>query len=150
MIKIYPNILDEKDLQSILEIIPLSEQQVVEYSPNVTTVVMPKLPSVKSVVKQFGDITFTEILTYGPNALSPAHVDNGPIDVWKQWKMTGILVCTDDYTGGELFFSKMNIIMKPPKNTLILFPAGPGTEIYEHGVSEVISGNRVTMIFRFI
>lgn len=150
MITIYPNFLQEQDLRQIIEIIPLSDQQKVDYSPNVTTIVCPKLPSVNNTIKQFGNISFTEILTYNKNALSPTHVDNGPIDIWKVWKKTGILFCTDDYVGGNFYFSKLNIILKPAKNTLIIFPAGKDTDIYEHGVTEIISGSRITMIFRFI
>jgi hypothetical protein len=37
----------------------------------------------------------------------------------------------DDYTDGELFFSKLNIKIKPPANSLIIFPDG---EQYMHGV----------------
>jgi hypothetical protein len=37
----------------------------------------------------------------------------------------------DDYTNGELFFSKLGIKLKPPANSLIIFPDG---ENYMHGV----------------
>lgn len=37
----------------------------------------------------------------------------------------------DDYVGGELFFPNMGIEIKPPKNSIIIFPDG---EQYKHGV----------------
>lgn len=37
----------------------------------------------------------------------------------------------DDYFGGELFFSNIGLDIKPPKNSIIIFPDG---EEYKHGV----------------
>ena len=37
----------------------------------------------------------------------------------------------DDYKDGELFFPKLNLEVKPPKNSIIIFPDGKD---YEHGV----------------
>lgn len=37
----------------------------------------------------------------------------------------------DDYVGGELFFPNMGLEIKPPKNSIIIFPDG---EQYKHGV----------------
>jgi hypothetical protein len=37
----------------------------------------------------------------------------------------------DDYTGGELFFRNLNLEIKPPAKSLIIFPSG---EEYLHGV----------------
>lgn len=37
----------------------------------------------------------------------------------------------DDYTDGELFFSNLGLEVKPPKNSIIIFPDGKD---YKHGV----------------
>lgn len=42
-----------------------------------------------------------------------------------------ILYVNDNYTDGELFFSKLNFEIKPPKKSLLIFPSG---EKYWHGV----------------
>ena len=42
-----------------------------------------------------------------------------------------IAYLNDDYSNGELFFSQLNLQLKPPKNSLIVFPDG---EQYVHGV----------------
>lgn len=48
-----------------------------------------------------------------------------------------IIYINDDYTGGELFFSKLDLRIKPEPGTLVIFP---GTEEYEHGVHPVGPG----------
>lgn len=48
-----------------------------------------------------------------------------------------VLYINDDYNGGEVFFSKFGLELKPPAGSLIIFP---GTEKYEHGVRPVQSG----------
>lgn len=48
-----------------------------------------------------------------------------------------ILYINDDYTGGELFFSKLGLQIRPEPGTLMIFP---GTEEFEHGVHPVGPG----------
>lgn len=48
-----------------------------------------------------------------------------------------ILYINDDYTGGELFFSNLDLQIRPEPGTLMIFP---GTEEYEHGVHPVGPG----------
>lgn len=56
------------------------------------------------------------------------HVDSHG-DPYVLYAVIGYL--NDDYVDGELFFSKLNLEIKPPKNSLIVFPDG---EQYMHGV----------------
>lgn len=48
-----------------------------------------------------------------------------------------VLYINDDYTEGELFFSKFDFEVRPEPGTLMIFP---GTEEYEHGVRPVGAG----------
>lgn len=48
-----------------------------------------------------------------------------------------ILYINNDYTSGELFFSKLDLQIRPEPGTLMIFP---GTEEYEHGVHPVGPG----------
>ena len=147
MITIIPNFLDVVELDKFILSLDRSKAEPVDYSPNVNAIKYDRSPF---NMDNFGNVTFFETLIYKHGAHSPPHVDFGPIDVWKAWKKTGILFCSDGYTGGEFYFPLLNISMKPKKNTLLLFPAGIGTDIYEHGVHPVNSGERITAIFRFI
>lgn len=52
-----------------------------------------------------------------------------------------IIYLNEEYEGGELFFPKYNIHIKPKAGTLVFFPS---TNMYAHGVTEVKSGIRYT------
>ncbi len=63
-----------------------------------------------------------------------AHYDD-KADIRHAW--ASVAYINDDYNGGEIFFTKKNIELVPPKGSLLVFP---GTEEYEHGVKHVQSG----------
>lgn len=50
-----------------------------------------------------------------------------------------VLYLNDDYEGGEIYYPKFNIAIKPEAGSLVIHP---GTIQYSHGVSPVISGTR--------
>lgn len=56
------------------------------------------------------------------------HVDSDG-DPYVQYAVIGYL--NDDYSDGELVFPNLGIEIKPPKNSILIFPDG---ELYKHGV----------------
>ena len=56
------------------------------------------------------------------------HVDN---HADPNIKYAVIMYINEDYTDGELFFRKLDLTIKPPAKSLIIFPSG---EEYLHGV----------------
>jgi hypothetical protein len=56
--------------------------------------------------------------------------------------VASVLYLTDDYSGGEFYFINYDYKIKPKAGTAIIFPA---THQYAHGVTELISGERITM-----
>lgn len=62
------------------------------------------------------------------------HVDG---DAHPQIEYAAIAYINDDYNGGEVFFSKLGLEFKPPKNSLLIFANGLN---YIHGVREVLDG----------
>jgi hypothetical protein len=54
-----------------------------------------------------------------------------------------LLYLNDDYEGGNLEFPNQNISLKPKTGTLVFFE---GNEDTIHGVSEVLSGERINLI----
>jgi predicted 2-oxoglutarate/Fe(II)-dependent dioxygenase YbiX len=73
------------------------------------------------------------------------HADGETADGWPGYNYIvdygSIIYLNDDYEGGELFFPKYNIHMKPQPGTLVFFPS---TNMYAHGVTEVTDGVRYT------
>lgn len=53
-----------------------------------------------------------------------------------------VVYLTDDFTGGEFYFSNFDYEIKPSAGTVISFPAN---HFYSHGVNRLISGERLTM-----
>ncbi len=146
MIKIYPNFFNDEDFNRIISTLDRTNLFPVPNSVNTNSCRNAKF-KVKDIVEQFGILTFQELLVYGVGGKSYQHIDGGTDN--NQWNFTGILICNDTYGGGELNFSNLGIVIKPPKNTFIIFPAGKDSEIYKHGVDEVTSGERITAVFRF-
>ncbi len=75
------------------------------------------------------------------------HSDNSDFDgnpnPFQINKYVGILYLNDNYEGGELYFPEHNISFKPNAYSYICFPGGVENI---HGVSEITSGTRYTMV----
>lgn len=53
-----------------------------------------------------------------------------------------VMYLNDEYTGGEIFFPAYDIEVKPKPGDLMFFP---GSNLYMHGVRELLSGERFTI-----
>jgi hypothetical protein len=60
--------------------------------------------------------------------------------------LANILYLNDDYEGGELFFPKINIFIKPQKGDLYLFPS---SFIYSHKSMPIKSGTKYSIVTMF-
>jgi hypothetical protein len=67
-------------------------------------------------------------------------------DGYSQSVYSAILYLSNDYEGGEIKFSKLNIQLKPDPGTLVFFP---GIKEFEHGVNPVLFGERTNFILFF-
>lgn len=75
------------------------------------------------------------------------HSDNSDFDgkpnSFQINKYVGILYLNNEYEGGELYFPKHNISIRPSAYSFISFPGGVENI---HGVSEITAGTRYTMV----
>jgi predicted 2-oxoglutarate/Fe(II)-dependent dioxygenase YbiX len=80
-------------------------------------------------------------------AYASDHYDNAEIDgtpnAWQNNKLVTILYLNDNYEGGNLTFNEHNLALAPKQGTLVIFDVGVSNL---HGVSEIISGVRYTML----
>jgi Rps23 Pro-64 3,4-dihydroxylase Tpa1-like proline 4-hydroxylase len=81
-----------------------------------------------------------EILKYGAGNFFIDHVDDG---LFMTRKVSMVYYFNDDYEGGEMYFPRFDLTIKPKEGQLLLFPAA---YIYNHNVSEIISGTRYSMV----
>ena len=82
-----------------------------------------------------------------PGAFAADHYDNAELDgtpnAWQNNKLVTIIYLNDDYSGGNLTFSEHGISLAPKKGSMVVFDVGVNNL---HGVSEVLSGERYTML----
>jgi hypothetical protein len=68
------------------------------------------------------------------------HADHGPTYVAT---ISAVIYLNDDYEGGELWFPRFGVDLKPKKGDIAVFPS---TFIYEHASKEMISGTKYAVV----
>lgn len=123
----------------------LIKEGVVEYSDfwSDNAIAIPKDVGSKlnnrihQIFMHIGGLYFTEMHTihrHYEGAVLKEHIDSDG-DPYVQYAVIGYL--NDDYAEGELFFPNLGIEIRPPKNSILIFPDG---ELYKHGVKAPAAG----------
>jgi hypothetical protein len=68
------------------------------------------------------------------------HADHGPAYVTT---VSVVAYINDDYEGGELYFPRFDLTIKPKKGDVVVFPS---TYIYEHASNDMISGTKYSIV----
>ena len=76
-------------------------------------------------------------LAFEQQGISPEFHPDSPEIIF-----SSILYLNDDWEGGEIYFPRLNKIIKPEKGDLIYFPSD--SVIAEHGVKKILGSERVT------
>lgn len=79
-------------------------------------------------------------IKYGPGQHFDVHSDHGYSYVST---LSSVGYINDDYEGGELYFDKINLKIKPRAGDLYLFPS---SFIYSHAAMPVISGMKYSIV----
>lgn len=102
-------------------------------------------PRYKSILK---NIEIPQLLSYDINGHYDEHNDcedyvNNILTKVVDRDITMIIYLNDNYTGGELEFTKLGLTYRPKKNSMIIFPS-----YYEfsHRVHPVKSGTRINLV----
>lgn len=95
----------------------------------------------------------SQILHYGVGGHYIPHVDaetlykdDSGLDMWEKTldrDLSIVYFLNDDFTGGELFFPALDLVIQPVAGTLICFPSDHN---FIHGVRPVTSGHRYTIV----
>lgn len=113
---------------------------------------------IASIINPFYDIEVrdcepSQILHYGVGGHYIPHVDaetlykddNG-IELWEKTldrDLSVVYFINDDFSGGELFFPSLDLVIEPEAGTLVCFPSDHN---YIHGVRPVTAGHRYTIV----
>lgn len=68
------------------------------------------------------------------------HADHGPTYVAT---ISAVIYLNDNYEGGELYFPRFGVDLKPKQGDIAIFPS---TFIYEHASKEMISGTKYAVV----
>lgn len=68
------------------------------------------------------------------------HADHGPTYVAT---ISAVIYLNDDYEGGELWFPRFGVDLKPKQGDIAIFPS---TFIYEHASKEMIDGTKYAVV----
>lgn len=79
-------------------------------------------------------------IKYGPDQHFQIHSDHGYSYICV---LSSVGYINDDYEGGELFFDKFNLKIKPKAGDLYLFPS---SYIYSHAAMPVINGTKYSVV----
>jgi predicted 2-oxoglutarate/Fe(II)-dependent dioxygenase YbiX len=99
------------------------------------------------------DAEAPHILHYGPGGHYTAHVDaetlykdDSGLDLWEKTldrDLSVVIFLNEDFTGGELVFPALDLVVRPEAGLLVCFPSDHN---YIHGVNPVTSGHRYTLV----
>jgi hypothetical protein len=70
-----------------------------------------------------------------------AHADGSPHDLAHR-DFASLIYLNDDYAGGEVYFPRLDLVVKPAAGMLLAFTGGWH---HEHAVTEVLNGDQLTM-----
>lgn len=128
-----------------------------------TTTIVRKLRNILQVgidsfVEPFYDIEIRDweplqLLHYGSGGHYIPHVDaetlytdEEGLELWEKTldrDLSVVYFLNDDFAGGELFFPKLDLLIKPEAGALVCFPSDHN---YIHGVKPVTTGHRYTVV----
>lgn len=105
--------------------------------------------AVKNATEDYGQywgvgIRYFESFNYvkydGPGTRFKIHADHGPSYVATT---SAVVYVNDDYEGGEIFFPRFNLKLKPQAGDIVVFPS---TYVYEHSSEDIISGTKYSVV----
>lgn len=105
--------------------------------------------SIKTCVDDYGRYWGVGINSYeafnfvkydGPGTHFKIHADHGPTYVTT---VSIVAYLNDDYEGGEIYFPRFDLTVKPKRGDIIVFPS---TYIYEHASQDMISGTKYAVV----
>ena len=123
----------------------------------IADILMPELDGLDTIIElmqEFYQITsplyadMLQLVKWEAGMFMRPHADNanpdGSTHQMAHRDFAGVVYLNDDYEGGELYFTALDIAIKPKRG---MFVGMTGGFHHEHGVLRVTSGTRLTMPF---
>lgn len=162
-IEVIPNVVSLDDIDLLFkQIDPKTTSKSMTYFSNVNEeygakkVKCTEHPVVLGTLNKLGisrdKLDSCSIVYYPTGSYNGMHADNciisdDKIEQVKPWTHTAVVFLNNNFTGGELVYPNQGCVFLPTVGTMIITPAG---HEYIHEVKPVTSGERFTLVFRFI
>lgn len=159
-IEVIPNMLSEEQISVLMtDINPKVTAEDMKYFVDMDNkygakkVKCTEHPLIQQVCQSVSfDTESVSIVYYPKGSFNAPHadnciIDNGVVTRVKDWTHTGIIFLNNNFTGGELVYPNQGCVFIPTVGTMVITPAG---EDYIHYVNPVSTGERFTLVFRFI
>jgi len=128
---IHKSNISNKDIQQLLDDIGLNVRQIIETKYKT-----------KCLIETFQLVRWRK-----GDKLDPPHADcehlDGSLHPYPNRHYSVLIYLNEDYEGGQIFFPNQNLQPETTPGTLVQFE---GTKEYLHGVTEVKSGERYTIV----
>jgi hypothetical protein len=154
VVKIINNFLSNEDCETIISYMDNQKDPKFWISNNIRQMIVnAEEPALKNIIlkyldkikKQYEreDLYITEYMLsrYNSGFFMPAHIDIE--DGKEHFTISGVAYLNNDFTGGDIFFPKLNIRHSPKMGDIALFPSSADASV--HGVEIVTSGTRYAM-----
>jgi predicted 2-oxoglutarate/Fe(II)-dependent dioxygenase YbiX len=122
-----------------------------DLSPDLSSFKNDFLDAIKDPVREYLDyygvsVTSSEpprLLRYGIDQHVINHIDDTPHAMDSVRRVSIVYYANDDYSGGEIEFSRFGLKLAPRKSSLLIFPS---TYVYNHMVHKVTDGFRYSVV----
>jgi len=164
-IEVIPNALSvDQCYKILLEVDPVKTATPMKYfdkpSDNGISKAQVNLSLVEELIRKldhpYDKLESVSLVYYPVGSKNTQHCDNSQVHIvdniktierFKPWEYTGIIFLNDNFTGGELVYPEQGCVFLPTIGTMIITPAGPE---FPHFVNQITSGERFTLVFRFL
>ena len=123
----------------------IGDQNMIETQQKVHDILLPIFTSIEDdYMIDFGIKKRTwhsrlEILKYDVGQFFENHIDTVP-GILRTVSM--VMYLNDDYSGGEIVFPRFDLAIKPPKNSMLVFPSN---YVYNHSAEKVTAGSKLAV-----
>ena len=145
-------ILDALDVFNLLESRGPSKVRMMRFKDkDLDQIVAEYAFKIKPEVEKFFNVENTIVSDYGAFISKKGYSMDPHIDTVNDYglfdylKYSAVLYLNDEFDGGDIYFSNLNVSYAPQKGDLIIFPANDLN--YMHGVSQINEGKRHTLAY---
>ncbi len=134
---------DVEEIEKLLESNPNDANYI--QSIKVHNAIKPTISEVENNYLNYFDINYMtwhsrlELIRYDEGHFFDNHIDSVP---GIPRTVSTVYYLNDDYDGGEIYFPRLDLRIKPPANSMLVFPSN---YVYNHSAEPVTGGSKIAI-----